>query len=77
MVWKSYVHGPGVISTMVLPELQLSKVLCVQAVSLAVAGNLREMSCIMNEVILDFSPLKMFVICLFASVKILKKPWAL
>lgn len=59
---------------MVLPELGLSKVLIVQAASLAVAGNLREMSCIMNEVILDFSPLKMSVICLFAHVKILNKP---
>lgn len=39
---------------MVLPELGLSKVLIVQAASLAVAGNLREMSCVMNEVILDF-----------------------
>lgn len=42
---------------------------------MAVAGNLEDM-CIRNEVILDFSPLKMPVICLFAHVKILKKPWA-
>lgn len=69
MVWKSCVHDPGVVSTVVLPELWLSSILSVQAVSLAVAGNLREMLCIRNEVILDFSPLKM-------SVKILKKPWA-
>lgn len=75
-VWKPYVHDPGMVSTVVLPELWLSKVLSVQAVSLAVAGNLGGMLCIMDEVILDFSSLKMSFICLFAHIKIFKKPWA-
>lgn len=76
MVWKSCVHGPGVVSTVLLPDLWLSRILSVQGVSLAVAGNLGEMLCIRNEVILDFSPLKISVICLFAHVKIFKKLWA-